>query len=238
MPYLIAVFLLFASTAWADDAPSMQGTLMSISVSEDALLNNNEVVVDFRLEASGSPAAGLQDKVNVLAATVNAILDKQQGLRRQTTGRSLQMLNHYDKTSGQQKRDGWRLVQSERLITMNLSAVPDLIDQIEKAGAHLDRLAFRVSAATAEAALDNLRDKALKKFKARSSAMAKTMDAPTYRIVRLSTDADRPVRPMMQRGVMALSSAEQAPALNAGQSRLGVTVSGEILLPEKVYPVR
>jgi len=238
MPYLIAVLLLFASTAWADDAPSVQGTLMSISVSEDALLSNNEVVVDYRLEAAGAPAAGLQDRVNTLAASVNTILDEQGVFRRQTTGRSLQMLNHYDKASGQQKRDGWRLVQSERLITMNLSAVPGLIDRIEKAGAHLDRLGFRVSAAASEAAMNNLRDKALKKFKARASDMAMTMDAPTYRILKLNTDAGRPVSPMMPRGVMALSSTEQAPALNAGQSRLSVTVSGEILLPEKVFPVR
>jgi len=238
MKYLLALCLLFPTPVWAGEAQPEKGTVVSLSSTAEALLENDEAVVDFRIEAAGGNAAALQAEVNAIARKVKAVLDRQAGLKQQTTGRSLQPMSHYDKASGRQVRDGWRLVQSERVVSLDLDAVPVWVDGIERAGGHLDRLSFGISDQTGETALERLRIQAVQQFRTRAAALASTLDAPSFRILNLRSDNRMPPAPVMQRGVVAMSAANAAPTLNAGESRLSVTVSGEILLPDRRFMVK
>lgn len=239
MRYLIVLSLFLASPAWAANAPQADsGTVVGVTATTSMQLPNDEVQVAYRIEASGVDAARLRKQVNIVADKVQKALDGFPELHRQTTGRSLQIMNHYDKATGRQVRDGWRMVQSEQLTGRDMQAVPAWIEAIEQAGGHLDRLSFTVSEAASSTALETLNDQAVRQFRAKAAAMAGSLDAGSFRILNLRSDAMSPPQPVMQRGVMAMQSAEAAPALNSGESRLSVTVSGEILLPERTYPVK
>jgi len=244
MKYLIALSLMFISLlsitpARANDAaPPDKGTIVSVSATASTQLANDEAVLDYRIEASGPNAKSLQHQVNTIAGRAHKALAAFPELKQQTTGRSLQVMNHYDKTLGRQVRDGWRLVQSEQVTGSDVQAVVGWVEEIEKAGAYMERLSFTVSEKSSRATADTLRMQAIRSFRTKATAMADALGATSFRIVSLHSDERRPPAPMQQRGVMALSATESAPSMNSGESRLSVTVSGEILLPEKVFSVK
>lgn len=237
--YILALTLLCTSQAWAADAPQAdRGSVVFVSATSRMQLANDEVVVAYRIEASGVHAALLHTQVNATTERVKAALSTYPALKQQTTGRSLQIMDHYDKALGRQVRDGWRLVQNEQIVGHDLHSVPMWIGSIEQAGAHLDHLGFTVSEAASGAALEKLHMQAIQQFRSKAAAVAKSLDAPSFLILNLRADSGVPPSQVMQRGVMAMSVAESAPTLNSGESSLMVTVSGEIRLPEQSYSVR
>ena len=235
--FLIVLSLLFITPAWATESADT-GTVLSLSATSALAVENDQLLVSFRIEAEGPDAAKLQKVVNDTSRRVQALLEKHPEIKVQTNGRNLQALTHYDKATGRQVRDGWRLVQNEQAISQSLAAVPEWVDGIERAGAHLDGLNFNVSEKKREAILEKLRMQAVQTFRIRAASMSKALDAPSFRILNLRTDNRMPPSPVMQRNLMAMSPAESAPSFNAGESRLSVTVSGDILLPEKHYSVQ
>jgi len=232
--YLIVMSLLFVTPACATE-PAETGTVVSLSATETLTVENDQLLVSYRIEAQGPDAAKLQKQVNDTNRRVQALLAQHPEIKLQTTGRNLQDLTHYDKAKMRQVRDGWRLVQNEQAITHLLASVPEWVDGIERAGAHLKGLSFRVSEKKTEATLEKLRMQAVQTFRMRAASMSKALDAPSFRILKLRTDSRMPPSPVMQRSLMAMSPAESTPSFNAGESRLSVTVSGDILLPEKHY---
>jgi len=235
--YLIVLSLLFITPACATE-PADSGTVLSLSATAALAVENDQLLVSFRIEAEGPDAAKLQKVVNDTSQRVKVLLAKHPEIKLQTTGRKLQALTHYDKATARQVRDGWRLVQSEQAITHSLASVPEWVDGIERAGAHLNGLNFRVSEKKRETTLETLRMQAVQTFRMRAASMSKALDAPSFRILKLRTDNRMPPSPVMQRGVMAMSAAESAPSFNAGESQLSLTVSGDIMLPEKNFPAK
>ena len=244
MKYLIVLSLMFITLlpitpARADNAASQnKGTTVRVSATVSTQLANDQAVLDYRIEASGPNARALQRQVNTIANRAQKALAAFAGLKQQTTGRNLQAMNHYDKPLGRQVRDGWRLLQNEQIIGSDVQAVVNWVEKIEKAGAYMQRLSFTVSEQRSRAATDSLRMQAIRTFRTKAAAMADALGATSFRIVSLHSDERQPPAPMVKRGVMALSAAESAPSMNSGESRLSVTVSGEILLPEKIFIVK
>jgi len=237
MKYLMLLCLLFITPAWAAQ-PADTGTLVSLSATSSLTVQNDQLLVSFRIEAEGPDPTNLQRIVDDTNRRVQALLAQHPEIKLQTTGRKLQALTHYDKTKTRQVRDGWRLVQNEQAITHSLASVPAWVDGIERAGAHLNSLSFRVSEKKTEATLEKLRMQAVEKFRMRAASMSRALDATSFRILNLRTDNRMPPSPVMQRNLMAMAPAESTPSFNAGESRLSVTVSGDILLPEKYFPVK
>jgi len=119
-----------------------------------------------------------------------------------------------------------------------IDAVPDWVDAIEKEGAHLDSLSFRISEAAMKPALDNLQLQAVQAFRSKAASMAKALDASSFRIANLQTGNQMPAYQRGQPAMMMRASADEAPSLNAGEGKISVTVSGEIILPEKDFPAK
>jgi len=233
-PYLLALGLLCLSPAMGTAQTAQQGTQVSLSASASEALANNEVVVRLHISAEGKQASGLREKVNRISRDISARLAREKGVKLQTTGRRLEAINHYDKAQRRSVRDGWHLVQSSQVVSQQLDQVADWLDDIEQAGARLDGLTFRISDALRESKTGELRLKAVQQFRNKAAAMARALDAASYRIINIRTAAGSPALPRMQRAVMAMS-ADAPPALNSGESRLSVRISGEIQLPEKAY---
>ena len=69
--------------------------------------------------------------------------------------------------------------------------------------------------------------------------MASGLDANSFRIVRLQTDSQRPIYPMQRDRTFAMAESVSAssPVLEAGESKVSVTVRGEIEVERRQFPV-
>jgi len=242
MKYFIILSLMFITPAWADENSPEKTTQISLSATSSMTLPNDEAIVRYRMEATGTHANALRKKVNTMSQLIHQQLKGAKGVKQTTVSRRMEMLWRYDKIKSRQIRDGWKLVQQEQLISNNLAAVPDWVDNIEKAGAHLNGLSFRISDASMKAAQNSLRLQAIQIFRHKASNIAKALDATSFSIVRLQTGVQRP-RPIRQdMPMMAMMKSEStgspAPSLHAGEGKVSVTVSGNIALPFKVYTVK
>lgn len=242
MKYFMLLSLLFITPAWADENSQEKATNISLSATSSITLPNDEAVVSYRMEATGKHANTLRKKVNSISKLIHQQLKGAKDVKQTTVSRRMEMLWRYDKMKSRQVRDGWRLVQQEQLISSNLAAVPEWVDGIEKAGAHLNALSFRISDASMKAAQNSLRLQAIQVFRNKATRIAKALDAKSFSIVRLQTGLQRPHPIRQAMPMMAMMKSESAasppPSLNAGEGKVSVTVSGNIALPFRSYVVK
>jgi len=241
MKYLILLSLLIATPLWAaEQAP--KATHINVSATSSTILPNDEAVVIYRIEATGKNASTLRKKVNQISQHIQASLRGEKGIKQATLSRNMQMLWRYDNIKKRQVRNGWKLVQREQLRSKRIDAIASWVDDIEKAGAHLDNLNFRVSHEAMVKAQDALRLQAIKAFRQKANAFAKALDVKSYHIDNLRTTQGMPPIYRRNRNVemamMAKSADAPAPSLNAGEDKISVTVSGNLSLPYTSYPVR
>jgi len=239
MKYLIVLSLFLTPAAWAGDAITDKGTHISLSASASMEIPNDEAVVQYRIEATGSNAASLRKQVNSINNDIQTRLKQEQGLKQTTLSRRMEILWRYDKLTSRQVRDGWQLIQREQIVTQELDAVPEWVNSIETSGAFLDSLNFRIADSTLESAQKQLRLQAMQQFRAKAASLAKAMEARSFHVLNLQTGQDVPTMPMRAEMMMMRSAVADtvAPSLNAGESKTSVNISGTILLPEISYPV-
>lgn len=242
MKYFIILSLIFIPSAWAGEDStanlSPKATQISLSATLSITLPNDEAVVNYRMEATGKHAKALRKKVNDMGQLIQQQLKSEKGIKQTTLSRRMEILWRYDKVNSRQVRDGWKLVQIEQLISNHLERVPYWVDGIEKAGAHLNHLSFRISDSSMKTAQNNLRLQAIQAFRDKANTFSKALGATSFHIINLQTSQQQPVYPMRQaRPVMALMRKPEAspPTLNKGEGKISVTVSGNIALPFKSY---
>jgi len=243
MKYFFLLSLLFITPAHAADMQQEKGTAVSLSATSTIELPNDEAVVLYRIEAKGAKADALRQEVNRISGAVHARLKKEDGLKQTTLSRRMEMVWRYESSSvsgaGKQVRDGWKLVQQEQVTSSKIDAVADWVDAIEKEGAHLDSLSFRISEAAMKPALERLQLQAVQAFRIKAANIAKSLDAPSFRIAKLQTGNQMPAYQRAQPEMMLMrASVDSAPSLNAGEGKISVTISGEIILPEMDFPAK
>ena len=124
--------------------------------------------------------------------------------------------------------DRWRAIQEVFLQSADFKALGELVGTVPQR-LQVPSLAFAVSDARREEVANALIKEALDAFKARAELVRTNLGRAGYRIVSLdigTAGGEPPSRPLMR--TMAAESA--APAVEAGTTRLAVTVSGQIQL--------
>jgi len=238
MRYLLILALLFISPVWAQaESNQPKGTRVSLSAMADTELANDEVAVQFRVQAEGRQSAPLRQQVNRISARIKQRLENESDVKLTTTSRRLKPVWEYHPTTRKRERTGWRMVQTGMITSTKLDAVPNWLDDIERSGAQLSGLQFRVSTPTMNDAQDALQLQAIRKFRAKAAAFARGLDAKNFRVIRLQTSANHPVYPVRGMAMME-AKASAAPALSSGESRMSVTVSGEIEVPFRDFPAK
>jgi len=234
---IILVSLLSLSPAFA--AKFEQGTIITLSAQAEADLTNNEVVVEFRAEAKGSETNKLRKQVDFISTAISKRMKKERGTKIITTGRRIDPV--WESRPGyKRERTGWHMIQSGRITSTRLNAVSDWLQEIEQLGAHLQGLQFRVSHQLLQATQEKLRLQAVERFKIKAATFAKGLKAPSFRIARLQTDNYQPDSPMQNSRAFAMTESMKAsaPTLESGESRIVVTVHGEIELEKRDFPVK
>ena len=235
MKYLfILSILLFMPLAQAAEYKP-DGSRVSLSAEVFENVPNDEVVVGYRIAAKGDSAKQLRQKVDDIAAKVTARLKKEK-VKHATTNRSLNPV--WD--SGFFSTKSWELVQTGRVTTQDIDAVPGWLADIEAAGVKLDGLQFQVSDKLQRQVEDRLRTQAIRDFRAKAENIAKGVSAKSFRIIDMSTDSRGDFAPMMMRAkkLEAFVSESPEPSLAGGESRIQITVTGMIEVPYKDFPVK
>jgi len=196
---------------------------------------NDEVVVSYRIEAKGNSAQRLRKQVDEIAAKVSERL-KRERVKHKTTNRTLNPVWE----SGFFSTKSWELVQSGRIETEDVDAVPGWLADIETAGVKLDGLQFQISDKRRRQIEERVRKEAIHNFRAKAGTIAEGVAVRSYRIIDMRTDSRRDVAPMVMRAnkLESYASVSEAPSLAGGESKIRITVSGTIETPYKDFSVK
>lgn len=235
MRYFIILPLLFLTLAWAHaEEYQPAGTRIQLSATAEQSVPNDEVIVHYRIEETGTSVKKLRQKVNQITARLEKRLQPEQ-VKHKTTGRSLRP--HWEKGLFNYKK--WNLNQSGQIVSSDLDNISDWLADIEALGVKLNQLNFRVSSGKMRQLHDELRLEALKKFRAQAKVLSQGIAAKSFRIIRIQTSgaSQRHIarQPMMAEMSMTKSA---APVMASGESKSSLIVSGEIEVPFTDFPVR
>jgi len=235
MRYFMVLSLFFLTPAWAHaEGNQPAGTRIQLSATAEQSVSNDEIVVDYRIEETGTLAKKLRQKVNQITARLQERL-KSEHVKHKTTRRSLRP--HWEKGLFNYKK--WSLNQSGQILSSDLDNISEWLADIEAMGIKLDKLSFRVSSGKMRQVHDELRLEALKKFRAQAEVLGRGMAARSFRIIRLQASGNAQPhfarQPMMAEMSMAKNA---APVMAPGESKSSLTISGEIEVPFTDFPVK
>jgi len=232
---IVSLFCIFSISQVYAAEP--KGTVVSLSAEATMEVPNDEVVIRFRVEERGKKLDALRKRVNQMSATIKKALAKEKGVKLKTSSRRVDPI--WQNGAYQRKQDGWLVMQSGTITSKNLDEVPRWLDIIEHAGAKLQNLSFRISDALRRSSQETLRLQAIQQFRAKANTVAKALDAKSFYIRHLNTGNSYSPQPMY-RGEMAMmsKSMDAAPALSSGDSRITVSVNGDIEVERHKFSVQ
>ncbi len=131
----------------------------------------------------------------------------------------------------QQRVVGWRSSQTLSLSSSDFEAVKRAV-QILQGRLQVSNMVFLARDETRRLAEDKLINEALDNLKHRAGIVQQNMGADGYRIMHMNIDTGRYAgpRPRMEATMMRSAAADVAPAVEGGNSKISVTVSGQIQL--------
>jgi predicted secreted protein len=220
----ILAALLLAPLVTAAQAPETLFNLVTLSAQAEREVPNDLVTAVLAAEQEGTDPAQLADAVN---RTMQRALATAQGYRavRARTG-NYQSYPIHDK--GRIVR--WRVRQELRLESGDLAATSELIGKLQAslvmAGMHLS-----VSREARRAAENALISEALAAFDDRARVVREAMKSKGHRVRDLQISGGDQPRPVIGVAARAMSAESVAPpAIEAGTTRITMTVSGTIQL--------
>jgi len=227
---LIFSTLLFMPLAYAETGQP-EGTRVSLSAEASEAAVNDELVVHYRIAERGGNAKMLRQKVNGIAAAIEARLKKEK-VKHKTTSRRLSPVSNDGVFSTRE----WEMVQSGEIKTGELEAVSGWLGDIEATGAKLNHLQFKVSDTAYNKIEARLKLEAITAFRSKAATIAKGLSGKSFKIIQLNTSGSAPV--MAYRQEKSYSMMSSAPQMSAGESTIKVNVSGTIEVPFKNFPVQ
>jgi len=226
--------LLFTPVLAKAETDQPTGTRINLSATVEQSIANDEMLVQYRIQEKGGSADKLQQKVNRIAAKLEARL-KSEKVKHKTTGRSLRP----DWEKGVFNFQRWNASQSGQIVTRDLDSISNWLGDIEAMGVKLNNLSFRISSDKMRNIRDELRLQALKKLRAKAATLSRGVAAKSFRIIRIQTSAGQ--QPVYRERLMMTDSSMakriSAPVVTAGESKSSLTVSGEIEVPFTDFPV-
>ena len=124
---------------------------------------------------------------------------------------------------------GWRASQQLELKSEEIAGLTDLVGVLQEK-LHVKQINFSPTRATRLQIENELIEEALASYKRRVGIVQKHMDNMDYRIIELhvNTGSQRPPVMYAERAMAQAMDARKPPAVEAGTSKLTVTVSGSV----------
>ncbi len=197
----------------------------SLQASAESEVVNDLMLVRMQVAHEDSDAARLANKVNT---------DMQWALEQVRGVDAIQAKTENYSTHPkyeQQRVVGWRSAQTLSLSGSDFDAIKAAV-QILQSRLQVQSMAFQPSDETRRNMEDELINEALNNMKHRAQIVQENMGASGHRIMQLNIDTGHRYagRARMEATMMRSASVETAPAVEGGESRISVTVSGQIQL--------
>ena len=206
-----------ASATAAEEA----GHRVSFRVSRVEEVGNDRVTAVLAASAETPGAAEAAQQVNETMGWALERARREKGISVRTTG----YRTHPVHQDGRIRR--WRAQQELLLSSGDVEAVTALVGELQVRLA-LQSFSFQVSDSKRRQVEEALIDEALAAFRSRADQVRRSLDAGAWELDEISIDPGMPRSPM--RGPSMLKSAQVAPAVEAGTSRIEVAVQGTIVL--------
>lgn len=223
----LAAFML-AGAARAADAPSSANVpIVALSASAIASVANDRVYAWLRAEVDHADPARAAADVNARMARALARAKAVTGVEAATSGYSSFQIT--DK--GQPSR--WRVAQTLTLEGSDFAAVAALVTKLQADdGLVMSGMNFAVSPEARRRAEDTLTQQAIKAWQARAQNAATGFGYQVWRIGKVAIqtgDFSRP-QPMYRQSMNAMAASAPPVSMEAGNTDVTVTVSGEAVL--------
>lgn len=226
---LLAVCIVLASggAARAADAPTPGPPVISLSAAATASIANDRVYAWLRAEADNADPAKAAADVNARMAKALARAKAVAGVDAATSGySSFQVTDKNQPTR-------WRVAQTLTLEGTDFAAMATLVSKLQADDALvMSGMNFAVSTDARRRAEDALTQQAIKAWQARAQNAANGFGYPAWRTGKVTIqtgDFARPT-PMFRQGVSAMAASAPPVAIEAGNTDVTVSVSGEAVL--------
>ena len=192
-----------------------------LSASAQVQVDNDTVIATLYDQEEGRDSVQLANLVNKRIENAIKQIKQYDAIKVQTSGYNTTPVYNNNKITG------WRVRQSIRLESQDMPLVSEVLGQLQQTLA-LQGMNFTVSPELKNTTDDRLIKQALQVFENRAQMVTQQLGRKNYKIVgiEISTAADHYPRRNYEAAAMATRVA--APAIEAGEQTLRVTVSGKI----------
>lgn len=216
--FLITVtgFTVFAH----DSEPLFNQVNLQAQVERD--IPNDQLTVTLAVEEEGKEAAKIADKVNQDMDWALQIVAQHKDINSSTQSYNTSPV--YDKSTV----IGWRASQQLELKSTNITALSDMVGKLQER-LQIKNMRFTPTRETRVQYENELIEEAMVSFKQRIEIVKKHMDQKNVRIVNLhvNTGGGHP-QPIYGESRMMAMDMKSAPAVDAGTSKISVTISGSV----------
>ena len=195
---------------------------VNLQAAAEREIPNDEMIVLLATEHEGSETASLASKINSDMQWALELIKQYPTIRSQT--RSYQTYPTYRK----QIIIGWRASQQVEIKSKDISALTELVGKLQEK-LQVKQMSFNPTKETRINFENELIEEAMQAFLARVEIVKKHMPAKNQRIINLNINTGG-YRPPVMHAQRPMKSMEMvsAPAVEAGTSKLMVTVSGSV----------
>jgi len=196
---------------------------VNIQAQAEREIPNDQMIVLLATEHEGSDTAGLAAKINSDMQWVLEIIKKYSAVESQT--KNYQTYPTFRK----QIVIGWRASQQIEIKSENIAALTELVGKLQEK-LQVKQMSFSPTTETRVRFENELIEEAMQAFLARVEIVKKNMPDKNHRIINLNINAGGYHPPVMhaQRTMIKSMEMANAPSVEAGKSKITVTVSGSV----------
>ncbi len=184
---------------------------------------NDQIIVLLATEHESSDTASLAAKINSDMQWALKQIEKYSAVKTQT--KSYQTFPTYRK----QIIIGWRASQQIEIKSENIAALTELVGTLQEK-LQVKQMSFSPTTETRVRFENELIEEAMQAFLARVEIVKKNMPVKNHRIINLNINAGSNQPPVIfaQRTMMKSMEMASTPSVEAGKSKITVTVSGSV----------
>lgn len=211
-------------TLSAGEAPRFYDRVQ-LTASATGRIDNDMVSATLYAQEDGGFPAELADKVNQKVKWGVETARQKPGIKVQTQSYNTQPVYRDNRITG------WRVSQSIVVESKDIAAVSELLGVLQSR-LNLQGMSFSVSPEAREVRENQLIAEALAAFEKRAKLVAESLKRQNYKLVELHVGSEGQAPPprFAARAMMAEAAAVAAPAMEAGESKLTVTINGTVEL--------
>ena len=219
---LLACLMAFCSLPTYADDETLFNTV-NLQAQAEREVPNDQMIVLLASEHEGSDTTGLAAKINSDMQWALEIIKKYPAVESQT--KSYQTYPTYRK----QVVIGWRANQQIEIKSENIAALTGLVGKLQEK-LQVKQMSFSPTTETRVRFENELIEEAMQAFLARVEIVKKNMPVKNHRIINLNINAGSNQPPVIfaQRTMMKSMEMASAPSVEAGKSKITVTVSGSV----------